>query len=98
MFEVLDTRLQQSEWLAGDYSIADIANWCWLRIHFWSGVSMEGLAALQRFMAAMDARPACQRGVAVPAKLELPRDDDPKGLAAQAVESRKMLNDKPKGP
>ena len=98
LFEVLDTRLQQSQWLAGDYSIADIANWCWLRIHYWSGVSMEGLDALQRFMATMDARPACQRGVAVPAELELPRDDDPDGLAAQAVQSRKMLDDKPKGP
>ncbi len=31
LFEVLDTRLGQSEWLADDYSIADIANWCWVR-------------------------------------------------------------------
>jgi GST-like protein len=97
LFEVLDTRLQQSEWLAGDYSIADIANWCWLRIHFWSGVSMDGLDALQRFMAAMEARPACQRGVEVPFKLELPRDDDAQGLAAQADQSRKLLDEKPTG-
>lgn len=98
LFEVLDTRLQESEWLADDYSIADIANWCWLRLHFWSGVSMDGLDALQRFMATMEARPACQRGVEVPVKLELPRDDDPQGIEAQAEQSRKILNEKPKGP
>ena len=98
LFEVLDTRLAQSEWLADDYSIADIANWCWLRLHFWSGVSMEGLDALQRFMTAMEARPACQRGVEVLHKLELPRDDDSEGLAAQAAQSRKILDEKPTGP
>ncbi len=98
LFEVLDTRLQRSEWLADDYSIADIANWCWLRLHFWSGVSMDGLDALQRFMNAMQARPACQRGVAVPHELELPRDDDDEGLAAQAAQSRRILDEKPKGP
>jgi glutathione S-transferase len=66
LFEVLDRRLGQGEWLADDYSIADIANWSWVRIHGWSGVSVEGLANLQRWMAAMEARPACQRGVQVP--------------------------------
>jgi GST-like protein len=38
LFQVLDTRLAQSEWLANEYSIADIANWCWVRTHKWSGV------------------------------------------------------------
>jgi glutathione S-transferase len=66
LFEVLDRRLGQGEWLADDYSIADIANWSWVRIHGWSGVSVEGLANLQRWMAAMEARPACQRGGQVP--------------------------------
>ncbi len=68
LFEVLDTRLAQHEWLAGDYSIADIANWCWARTHKWSGVSVEGLPHLQRWLDAMRERPACQRGIAVPAK------------------------------
>src|SRR5262249_30690088 len=30
LFEVLDGRLSDNEWLAGDYSIADIANWAWV--------------------------------------------------------------------
>jgi glutathione S-transferase len=76
LFEVLDRRLGQSEWLADDYSIADIANWCWVRTHGWSGVPVEGLANLQRWMAAMAERPACQRGVRVPVEFpSLPRDE-----------------------
>lgn len=66
LLEVLDRRLAEAEWLAGDYSIADIANWAWVRTHRWSGVSVEGLPHLARWMAGMAARPACQRGVAVP--------------------------------
>jgi GST-like protein len=69
LFEVLDRQLAQGEWLAGDYSIADIANWSWVRTHKWSGVPVDGLDHLQRWMAAMRARPACERGVAVPMKL-----------------------------
>jgi len=67
LFEVLNLHLGEGEWLAGDYSIADIANWCWVRTHDWSGVSVEGLAHLRRWMDAMSARPACQRGISVPA-------------------------------
>ena len=70
LFEVLDRRLGESEWLAGDYSVADIAHWCWVRTHKWSGVSIEGLPQLQRWLDAMKARPACQRGIEVPARAE----------------------------
>jgi len=66
LFEVLDGRLAEHEWLAGDYSIADIANWCWVRTHRWSGVSVEGLTHLQRWMGQLAARPACRTGVDVP--------------------------------
>ena len=69
LFEVLNGRLGESEWLAGDYSIADIANWCWVRTYKWSGVSVDGLDHLQRWMGRMNERPACQRGVAVPFKI-----------------------------
>jgi GST-like protein len=66
LFEVLDSRLAEAEWLAGSYSIADIAHWCWVRTYRWSGVSVEGLPHLRRWLDAMKARPACQRGIAVP--------------------------------
>lgn len=70
LFTVLDEQLKTTEFLAGDYSIADIANWCWVRTHGWSGVSLDGLEALQRWMAAIEARPAAQRGVRVPVDME----------------------------
>ena len=69
LFEVLDGRLKKQEYLAGDYSIADMATWAWVRTHPWSGISVEGLKSLQRWMAAIDARPACQKGVKVPVDL-----------------------------
>src|SRR5690349_5065138 len=40
LFEVLDTRLGEAEYLAGDYSIADIANWSWVHGYKWSGVGI----------------------------------------------------------
>jgi len=75
LFEVLDRRLGESEWLAGAYSIADIANWSWVRTHKWSGVPIDGLDHLARWMGQMAARPACQRGVEVPFKLPVLSDD-----------------------
>ncbi len=66
LYEVLDTRLGEVEYLAGDYSIADIATYPWVRTHDWSGVSVDGLPHLQRWMDALAARPAVQRGLQVP--------------------------------
>jgi GSH-dependent disulfide-bond oxidoreductase len=66
LFEVLDTRLADHEYLAGDYSIADIAHWSWVRGYEWSGVSIDGLDHLARWLDTIAARPAVQRGRAVP--------------------------------
>ncbi|HJR27615.1 MAG TPA: glutathione S-transferase N-terminal domain-containing protein [Pseudomonas sp.] len=81
LYEVLDTRLQAVEFLAGEYSIADIATFPWVRGYDWSGVSVDGLPALQRWMAAMEARPAVQRGLRVPERI----DDDSVIKGAQAM-------------
>jgi GST-like protein len=70
LYEVLDTRLQAVEFLAGEYSIADIATFPWVRGHEWSGVSVDGLSALQRWMATMEARPAVQRGLRIPERTD----------------------------
>lgn len=66
LYAVLDTRLKDHEYLVDDYSIADIANWAWVRIHDWAGVSVDDLPNLQRWMATLAARPACQKGVTIP--------------------------------
>lgn len=76
LLEVLDQRLGESEWLADDFSIADIANWCWVRTYKWSGVSADGLDNLKRWRDAIRMRPACQRGIEVPVKLQNMIDDE----------------------
>jgi glutathione S-transferase/GST-like protein len=70
LFRVLDAHLAQHEYLAGDYSIADIANWAWVRTHDWSGVSVDDLPHLQRWLAAIASRPAVQRGILLPPRAE----------------------------
>ncbi|HRW28864.1 MAG: glutathione S-transferase N-terminal domain-containing protein [Alphaproteobacteria bacterium] len=76
LFEVIDTHLKDRKWLGDDYSIADIANWCWIRSYEWGGMSVDGLDNLKRWMDEINARPACQRGVNIPPEEEKPVDDD----------------------
>ena len=78
LFEVLDDHLAKQEWLAKDYSIADIANWCWVRTYKWSGISIEGLNHLERWMKAMYGQPGMSAGLEVPIKMESLLDDDKK--------------------
>ena len=78
LFEVLDNHLAKQDWLAKDYSIADIANWCWVRTYKWSGISIEGLDHLERWMKAMYSQPGMSAGLEVPIKMESLLDDDKK--------------------
>ena len=66
LYEVLNTRLAEEEYLAGEYSIADIANWAWVKTHRWARIPVEGLAHLQRWIDAIAARPAVIRGIEIP--------------------------------
>jgi GST-like protein len=74
LYHVLDQRLADHEYLAGDYSIADIATWPWVRIHAWAGVETEGMPHLRRWLDTMAARPACIRGVQVPSPADAGQD------------------------
>ena len=90
LFEVLDRRLSVSEWLADNFSIADIANWCWVRTYRWSGVEVEGLPNLRRWLDAMKERPACRKGCEVPFKIpSLVKDE--KAAEEFAKNARKSL-------
>lgn len=76
LFRVLDAHLKDHEYLAGNYSIADIANWAWVRTHRWSGVEMDDLPHLKRWRDQLRERPAVQRGIERPAsQLDLRTDD-----------------------
>ena len=91
LFRVMDSHLKDHEYLAGDYSIADIANWAWVRTHKWSGVSTEGMPHLQRWIDAIRARPAVLKGIEMPpSNLNMRVDDDAKAQQF-AEEARKMV-------
>ncbi len=71
LFEVLEAQLTLHEYVAGnDYSIADIAHWSWIHGHEWSGVGLEGLPHLSKWVERIATRPAVQRGRAVPVPKE----------------------------
>ena len=70
LFKVLDKQLSNQDWIAGDYSIADIANWCWVRTYKWSGVNVEGLDNLLSWSKRMYEQPGMLKGIEVPFKVE----------------------------
>ncbi len=82
LYSVLDARLADNEYLAGDYSIADIANWSWTRIHNWAGVSIDEYPNLQRWLAELEARPGLIRGAAVPHATNYNEPEDMQEAAA----------------
>ncbi|MBL0418956.1 glutathione S-transferase N-terminal domain-containing protein [Ramlibacter sp. AW1] len=77
LYGVLDRRLAQSAWLAGgDYTIADIATFPWLRSWQNQGVELAEFPHVKRWFDTIAARPAVERGVAVMAELRKPITDD----------------------
>ena len=82
LFRVLNGHLARNEYLAGDYSIADIANWAWVRTHNWSGVAIDDLPNLARWRDRIRARPAVQRGIEMPpSSLDLEGDGEDRAKA-----------------
>ncbi|MFO1057556.1 MAG: glutathione S-transferase N-terminal domain-containing protein [Dongiaceae bacterium] len=65
LYGVLDRRLADRDYLAGEYSIADIACWPWMRYPDRQGVDPAGFPNFQRWFARIAERPAVQRGVEV---------------------------------
>lgn len=79
LFRVMDTHLAHNEYLADDYSIADIANWAWVRTHKWSGVDIDDLPHLSRWVETIRARPAVQQGLLMPPSMrDLAKGDEAK--------------------
>ena len=66
LYEVLDKQLQDNKWICGEYSIADIATWPWIKIYFWAGIDISNLDNLSRWMERMEKRKACKAGILVP--------------------------------
>jgi GST-like protein len=73
---VLDRHLADTPYLAGnDYTIADIANLPWLRLHEKLGIDLATLPHLVRWMSEIQSRPAVTRGLAVPPRNDAPMDE-----------------------
>jgi len=68
LFGVLDNHLSDKEYLVGEYSIADIANWSWVHIAFWAGVELEEFKHLKRWVDTIAKRKAVQVGIEIPNK------------------------------
>ena len=66
LYGVMDKRLATVEFLAGDYSIADVATFPWCVRHDWQGVELSEFPNLKRWYEAIAGRPAVARGMAVP--------------------------------
>lgn len=87
LFGVLDAQLATNEYIAGDYSIADMSLWPWVSGYDWSGVSIDGFDHLQRWLSLVGDRPAVQAGRDVPikrdraAEIEQAKQSGPKMLA-----------------
>jgi len=65
IYGVIDRRLRDSPYLAGEYSIADMATFPWLRPYRWQGQDLDEFPDLKRWYLAIRSRPAVQRGLAV---------------------------------
>jgi len=66
LYGVLDQRLVDHEYLADDYSIADIATWPWIARHNWQRIDLNEYPHVRRWYVAIAERPAVQRGWRVP--------------------------------
>ena len=84
LYGVMDEQLEQREFLAGDYSIADMASWPWVVSYKRQGQDLEEFPNLQRWFQGIQARPAVERGWAVGREL---RQKTP----VVTEESRKVL-------
>jgi glutathione S-transferase len=70
LYSVLDRQLAEREWLAGEFSIADIANWTYIGTAEWVGIDLAPYPNLVRWLGSMAKRPGCRRGLDVPVRLD----------------------------
>lgn len=76
LYGVLDRRLAEEEYLAGDYSIADMATWPWAARFEWQQIDLNEFPNVKRWYKAIAARPAVQKGYKVPnPEREIPQVD-----------------------
>lgn len=93
IYRVLNRRLGEVEYLAGDYSLADMAVYPWLRAHDWQGQALEDFPNVLRWYGAVRARPAVQRGLAVLKERHERNKAKPEGAAWDALFGKTQFSD-----
>lgn len=71
LYEVLERRLGEAEYLAGDYSIADMASYPWVVLHDWAGVEIADLENLKRWIDSVGSRDGVKRGMDIPKPVDI---------------------------
>jgi len=66
LYAVLNRRLASADYLAGEYSVADIATFPWVARHEWHGIDLADFPAVRHWFDVISQRPAVQRGMNVP--------------------------------
>ncbi len=69
LYAVIDHQLEQSEYIAGEYSIADIALWPWASRFDWQQVNLDEFENVKRWYISIAERPAVQRGYDIPIRV-----------------------------
>jgi GSH-dependent disulfide-bond oxidoreductase len=70
LYGVLDKQLKDHEYLAGDYSVADIATWPWISRYEWQTIDLSQYPNVKRWYVAIANRPAVQKGYHLPKKVQ----------------------------
>lgn len=91
LFEVLERGLRDQEYLAGDYSIADIANFSWARGYSWSGVNLDGLNNVTAWLERIAARPAVKAGLEIPGTMLGGDEKKPEDQARTVDQAKSIL-------
>jgi GST-like protein len=66
LYGVVERRLEGRDYICDEYSIADIAAWCWVNYHEWAGLSLDELPRMKDWFERIGQRPAVDRGLCVP--------------------------------
>jgi len=86
LYGVLDKRLADHEYMADEYSVADIATWPWISRYEWQTVDLAQYPNVKRWYVAIANRPAVQKGYHVPKHVQ----DIPDAVSAAAKRSRDL--------
>lgn len=95
LYRLLDRRLAEVPYLAGEYSIADMATYPWIRPYKWQGQGLADYPNLERWYQEIRSRPAVARGVAVLRERLARNQNKPEGKAWQVLFGKEQFDGRP---